>query len=71
MRLTPAEKKVARHLLSGFTWTNIGAILGIAHNTVGAHFKAIFKKSGTHSSFEFAMKVIHSEALLREVMEAE
>jgi DNA-binding CsgD family transcriptional regulator len=69
MKLTRAERAVARHLLRGFTSVNIAAVLGISEHTAKCHIKSILKKTGARSCGQFALKAIRSEALLREVME--
>jgi DNA-binding CsgD family transcriptional regulator len=68
MMLTPQEQSVARHLVGGCTLKNIAGFLGITEDTVKHHIKAILRKSGTRSSHQFAMKAIHSGAMLQEIM---
>ena len=50
--LTPVESRVAGLLQSGKTSRIIAEELVIQPNTVRAHLKAIFAKTGTHSQVE-------------------
>jgi len=50
--LTRAESRVAGMLLDGKTSNCIAAELAVQANSVRAHLKAIFSKTGTHSQVE-------------------
>lgn len=47
-RLTPAEARLAVHLVSGVSLTDAADAFGVTHNTVRAQLRAIFDKTDTH-----------------------
>jgi DNA-binding CsgD family transcriptional regulator len=58
--LTKAESRVAGLLLDGKTSRHIATELNVQSNSVRAHLKAIYAKTGTHSQVEL-LNLLQSE----------
>lgn len=56
--LTPAETRVTRHLLRGYTLKEAAKKLGIAVTTVRSHLKVVFEKTGTSRQSELIRCVL-------------
>lgn len=59
--LTQQEKKIARHVLSGYPYPKIADMLGISINTLKTHMKHIFNKCNVSSKIELVTKFNTSE----------
>ncbi len=66
--LTPAETRVAGLLTNGWSTARISGHLGIQENTVRAHLKSMFAKTGTRGQGEL-IKFLLTNFLLRAVVE--
>jgi DNA-binding CsgD family transcriptional regulator len=55
-RITPAEWRVARHLIEGWTAVQIADALNISLATVRSHISALLAKSGTNRQAQFVAK---------------
>ena len=54
-RLTPRQAEVLRLLERGCSTSQIAAQLGLAHETVRNHIRAVFRRLGVHSRLEAVM----------------
>jgi len=56
--LTPAEKRVARYLVNGFTSKEIAQALACSPRTVEVHRANMIRKLGVRNSFELVRKLL-------------
>ena len=56
--LTPAEARLALHLVAGETLRSAAVKLSIAYETVRTQLKNIFNKTGTHRQAELVLVII-------------
>ena len=56
--LTPAEARLALHLVAGETLRSAEAKLSITYETARTHLKSIFSKTGTRRQAELVMVVV-------------
>ena len=56
--LTPAEMRVARYLVNGFTSKEIAASLGCSYRTVDVHRAAMLRKAGVRNAGELVSKLL-------------
>lgn len=56
--LTPAEMRVARYLVNGFTSKEIAASLGCSYRTVDVHRAAMLRKVGVRNAGELVSKLL-------------
>ncbi len=57
--LTPAEKRVARYLVNGFTSKEIGLAVGSSPRTVEVHRANMIRKMGVRNSFELISHLLN------------
>jgi DNA-binding CsgD family transcriptional regulator len=62
--LTPAEMRVAAMIAKGHGAKATAKKLGLSHETVRNHLKAIFAKTNTHRQSALAVLVVRMEARL-------
>jgi DNA-binding CsgD family transcriptional regulator/uncharacterized protein YhfF len=63
-KLTPAEARLAVHLVSGASLTEAADEFGVTHNTVRAQLRAIFDKTDTHRQADL-VRLLHKSGSLR------
>jgi DNA-binding CsgD family transcriptional regulator len=56
--LTPAEARLALHLVAGETLRSAEAKLGITYETARTHLKSIFSKTGTCRQAELVVVIV-------------
>ena len=56
--LTPAEARVALHLVTGETLRSAAAKLSISYETARSHLKNIFNKTGTGRQAELVVVIL-------------
>ena len=56
--LTPAEARVVVRLVAGVSLRPCAKALDIQYETVRAHLKSVFRKTGTHRQVELVLLVI-------------
>lgn len=56
--LTPAEARLTRELLSGYTLKEVAKKLGVAITTVRSHLKIVFQKTGTSRQSELIISIL-------------
>jgi DNA-binding CsgD family transcriptional regulator len=56
--LTPAEARLALHLVAGETLRSADAKLGITYETARTHLKSIFSKTGTCRQAELVVVLV-------------
>jgi DNA-binding CsgD family transcriptional regulator len=56
--LTPAEARLALHLVAGETLRSAAVKLSIAYETVRTQLKNIFNKTGTHRQAELVLVIV-------------
>ena len=56
--LTPREREVAAHLMSGLTSKEIGKALGISHRTVEIYRARLMRKYGAHSTPDLVHRLL-------------
>lgn len=61
--LTPRELQVARWLIGGLTFKQIGARLFLSHRTVEAHGQSVYRKLGVRGRAELAQLSQHDPSL--------
>ena len=61
-QLTPAEKRVARYLVNGFTSKEIALALGSSPRTVEVHRANMIRKTGVRNSFELVRRLLSAPA---------
>lgn len=61
--LTPAEMRVARYLVNGFTSKEIAASLGCSPRTVEVHRAAMIRKAGVRNTGELVMSLLVAEVV--------
>jgi len=59
---TPAESRVAVHMMQGHTVDDIAAALGISEHTTRNHLKRLYAKTGTRKQCEFVHAMLTSPA---------
>ncbi len=59
--LTVAEKRVARHLISGLTSKEIAQIIGCSHRTIEVHRANMIRKFNVRNSFELVHHLLTGE----------
>ena len=63
--LTPAEARLALHLVAGETLRSAEAKLGITYETARTHLKNIFNKTGTSRQAELVIVIVTAVPRLR------
>jgi PAS domain S-box-containing protein len=61
-QLTPMEKRIARHLVNGFTSKEIAQALGSSPRTVEVHRANMIRKAGVRNSFELVRWLLAAAA---------
>jgi PAS domain S-box-containing protein len=57
-QLTPAEKRIARYLVNGFTSKEIALAIGASPRTVEVHRANMIRKAGVRNSFELVSRLL-------------
>lgn len=61
---TPREMEVLREIVSGSTYKEISAHLGISENTLKTHVKSLLSKTGYKSTLQLAVDVVDKKLIL-------
>jgi DNA-binding CsgD family transcriptional regulator len=64
-RLTPAEARLALHLVGGETLRSAAAKLNITYETARTSLKKIFKKTETCRQTEFVLVILTAQSISR------
>lgn len=64
LNLSPAEQKIAKYIIKGFTAKQIGKILERSHRTIEIHRRRIIEKSGCKNCVDLAYKAGFSDGVL-------
>ena len=62
--LTPAERRVARHVLLGMDNYQIANTLGMTHQTVKNHMRSLTEKIGAHGRLELYSMLLNNPEYL-------
>jgi len=61
--LTPREIQVLHHLSRGLSYSQVGSVLGVSHNTVTSHVKNAYRKLDVHTAAAAVMRAVELQLI--------
>lgn len=62
LALTPREQQIVDMLVQGYTYQEMGRILGIAYNTTTNHIRSIYEKTDVHTQTRLVLWALRRQA---------